>query len=277
MSNVGAISTGHASASAAPPGRIGGSRENHVGWAIFDNSSRHNAISLGMWRELATLLESYRTDPDVRVVVVTGAGEKSFVSGADISEFESRRSTPEGVAEYSRIAREGQRAIDALGKPLIAMIRGFCMGGGIGLALNCDLRIAADDAVFAIPAVRLGLAYPFTAVQALTSVVGPAYAKEILYTGRRLNAVEALRIGLVNHVVPAADLRRTVQDYATMIADAAPLTVSASKLAVEHAVHLTDTGLAEVEKAVAACMASEDYKEGRRAFSEKRKPNFKGR
>jgi enoyl-CoA hydratase/carnithine racemase len=261
----------------AEPGRVVARREGAVGWAILDNQARRNAVSVAMWQQLAEALRAFRADSEIRAVVLTGAGDKAFAAGADISEFESRRSTEDAIAEYNRIATDANSTLKTFPKPTIAMIRGYCFGGGVGLALGCDLRLAADDAVFSVPAARLGLAYPMGSVKALTDAVGASHAKEILFTARRYGAAEALAIGLVGRVAPVAELEKAVGEVTAMIADNAPLTVAASKLAVDAAVAAAGGDVAAADAAGKAALASEDYKEGRRAFMEKRRPVFVGR
>jgi len=259
------------------PGRIIVRREGAVGWVTFDNQARRNAMSVGMWQQLTEAMNAYAADPEVRAVVLTGAGDKAFVSGADISEFEQRRATPEAIDEYGRIAGAASTALKTIRKPTIAMIRGYCFGGGVGLALACDLRVAADSALFSVPAARLGLAYPFNALKALTDAVGGAYAKEILFTARRYTAAEAMVMRLINRAVPAGDLEAAVAEWTAMIADNAPLTVQASKVAVDAVPSSAGGDLDAVEAAAQAALDSEDYREGRRAFMEKRRPVFTGR
>lgn len=255
-----------------------GKKDAPIGWMIFNNPERRNAVSSEMWGAIPNVLSAFEVDSEVRVVVMTGAGDKAFVSGADISQFEDQRANREANERYSARSGAGTAALASLKKPSIAMIRGFCLGGGLAVALSCDLRICSDDARFGIPAARLGLGYGFDGVRRLVDIVGPAYTNEILFTARQFDAPEALRMGLVNRVVGVAELEETVRSYARMIAENAPLTVRASKMAVREA--LKDPArrkLQELETAVAACFESVDYAEGRRAFMEKRKPNFQGR
>jgi enoyl-CoA hydratase len=244
----------------------------------FNNPEKHNALSLEMRAALPRLLQSLQADQEVRVVVLTGAGSKAFISGADISEFGERRTTPEARAEYDRALSETGRAWISVEKPILAMIRGYCIGGGLLTALQADIRIASDDSQFGVPAARLGLGYDYGAVEALMSVVGPASTAEILFSARRLSAPEALAIGLVNRVVSAEQLEAEVMDLARTIAQNAPLTVRACKAAIREARREPDRrNVDRVARLVEACFRSDDYREGQRAFAEHRQPRFTGR
>jgi len=249
-----------------------------IGWVTFNNPERHNAVSLEMWQGLGDALEAFQADPGVRVVVMKGAGTKAFVSGADISEFDSRRASAEQKQEYGQVTARGNRWLRQLEKPLLAMIRGYCIGGGLAIALNADVRIATPGSRFGIPAARLGLGYDYGGVAALARLVGPSVARDILFSARLLDADEALRVGLINRIVPDESLEAEVRAYAETIAANAPLTVRAAKAAVnEWERDPANRNHAAVEALVNACFDSEDYREGRRAFAEKRRPSFHGR
>ena len=248
-----------------------------VAVVTFNNPGKRNALSSGMRAALPGLLEALQADDDIRVVVVTGAGDKAFASGADISEFADRRTSPEARAEYDRVSAALSRSWHDLGKPLIAMIRGFCIGGGLFTALQADIRVASDDSQFGVPAARLGLGPGFAGVTALTSLVGPSWAAEILFSARRFPAAEALQMGLVNRVVPAASLRDEVMGLAQSIAQNAPLTVAASKAAIREARRSPGRrDPARVEAMIEACFQSDDYREGQRAFAESARPPSPG-
>lgn len=249
-----------------------------IGWMVFNNPERRNAVSSEMWAAIPAIMDRFEADPAVRVVVLTGAGDKAFVAGADISQFEQQRATPEQVAAYDAVSDIAGQRIATSPKPTIAMIRGFCIGGGVGIAIGCDLRIAGEGAKFGIPATRLGLGYGPSGVKKLMDLVGPSHVKEIFFTARHFTAAEALGMGLVNRVVPDAELEAYVRSYCATIADNAPLTMQAVKRTVaELSKASPDADLAACDRMVQACFDSEDYVEGRRAFMEKRRPVFKGR
>jgi len=253
-------------------------KENDIGWMVFNQPEKRNAVSYDMWLAIPRIMENFEADPDVRVIVLTGAGDKAFISGADISEFEDKRGTPEAIAVYNAAGDKANAALIGTTKPTMSMIRGFCVGGGLATALTTDLRICADDSRFAVPAAKLGLGYAYPGIKRLSDIVGPSFAKEIFFTGRLFSCEEARVMGLVNRVVPVAELEKYVTDYAGMIAGNAPLTVKAAKMAINATVKDPDKrDFAAIDAAIETCFASEDYKEGRRAFMEKRKPAFQGR
>ena len=252
--------------------------EDGVGLITFNQPEKRNAMSVNMWEGLVQILDAFAEDDDVRVIVLTGAGHKAFVSGADISQFEKNRANANAQLEYDKLTSSGRAKLAAFPKPVIARIRGFCLGGGLGIAMQADVRIAAVDSEFGIPAARLGIAYGFDMVRKLVSLVGPAHARTMLYTGNRIDATEAERIGLVNKVVSDEDLSDHVVDLARTIADNAPLSVRAAKLAVDESLKTdSERDVDAVTKAVLACFDSADYREGRTAFMEKRSPRFAGR
>jgi enoyl-CoA hydratase len=252
-------------------------KDGHVGYVIFNNPERHNAVSLDMWAATSQILETFAKDDAVRVVVITGAGGKSFVSGADISKFESERSSLEAVKHYNTIVARANESIAEFPKPTIAMIRGYCIGGGLGLAVCCDLRICSDNSKFGIPAAKLGLGYSYPGVKRLSDLVGPSFAKEIFFTARQFDAEEARVMGLINRIVAAEELEKYVKNYADTIANNAPLTVKTAKfIANETMRDESKRNPARCAELVEQCFKSNDYTEGRKAFMEKRKPVFTG-
>jgi enoyl-CoA hydratase len=248
-----------------------------VGWLTIDNQPRHNAMSYAMWQMLPTLIEEMERDPTVRVIVLRGAGDRAFVSGADISEFEQKRGTGDAVRQYDQASKNAQLSLRIVSKPVVAMIKGYCVGGGLALALECDLRIACADAMLGIPAAKLGLGYNFDGIKRLTDIIGPARAKEVFFTARLFNASEAFQMGLVNAVVSSSELETYLGEYVAAIARNAPLTIKAAKYAVGEAVKgEAARDLDRAQALVDACFASRDYIEGRQAFKEKRQPRFQG-
>ena len=256
--------------------RIIARKDGAIGWLVFNNPDRRNAVSLDMWEAIPKVLDDFAADAAIRAIVLTGAGDKAFVSGADISQFEKQRSSAETVAHYDAVGERAQTTLKQCDKPVIAMIRGYCIGGGLAIAMLCDLRICSDDARFGIPAAKMGLGYRASSMKNLVDIVGAAYAREIMITARQFSPEEALRMGLVHKVVGVAELEKTTRDYCEMIAANAPLTMRAAKRIIRE----VSAAKYDVEACAAwvkECFDSEDYREGRSAFMEKRKPVFKGR
>jgi enoyl-CoA hydratase len=250
-------------------------RDGPIGYLILDNPARRNAISAAMWRAIPNTIASFNDDTTIRCIVIRGAGDIAFAAGADISEFENNRATDEAVQAYEAATGAAHRALEASPKPVIAQIQGFCLGGGVALALSCDLRYCADDAQFAIPAARLGIGYGIHGHRRLVATVGHANAREMMFSARRYDARGAFDLGLVNRVLPTTELDNYVRTLAHDLAANAPLTQAASKHAIntliEHAGDFTTC-----EALITRCMHSADYREGRTAFMEKRKPRFTG-
>ena len=258
--------------------RIVAEKQGPVGWLTFNNPARRNAISIDMWEAIPKVLDRFEQDPEVRAIVLKGEGDKAFVSGADVSQYEKQRSSVEGVQYYEEIAGRVAERLQNCDKVIVAMIRGYCLGAGVNIALCCDLRIAAEDAKLGIPAAKLGLGYRASSLKNLIDIVGPAYAREVLITGRHFSAAEAKTMGLVHRVAPVAELESLVLEYCAMISENAPLTIRASKRIVRELLKSSATFDAEACAAlVKACFESQDYIEGRRAFMEKRKPVFQGK
>lgn len=256
--------------------RIDARGEGAIGWMVFNNPARRNAVSVGMWEAIPRVLEDFGADPAIRVLVLAGAGDKAFVSGADISQFDTQRSVPEAVQRYEELAEGAQAKLATFDKPTVAMVRGYCLGAGLNIANVCDLRIAADDARFGIPAARMGLGYRASSMKNLVDVVGIARAKEIMISARQFTAAEAKDMGLVHRVVPAAELERATREYCEAIAANAPLTMRAAKRIIRE-ITRSQYDAALCRRWVKECFDSADYVEGRKAFMEKRKPNFQGK
>lgn len=249
-----------------------------VAWITFNDPARHNAVSYAMWEGITTALAHLETDSEIRAVVLTGAGEKSFVSGANIKQFDDLRSGREAAQDYEVVAERAQLAIYNFSKPSLARIHGYCIGGGLNIALCCDIRIASAASQFSIPAGRLGLGYRLSALRNLVTVVGAAQALDIFLTGSRFGADEALQRGLVHLVTPREELDDRLGEKLAAIAANAPLTLKAGKFMVRQLQRLpSDIDLEACQTMLMQCFDSEDYEEGKRAFAEKRPPAFQGR
>ena len=252
--------------------------EGAVATVMFSNPPRMNAMTHDMWTAVPATFAALDADPAVRVIVCKGDGERAFISGADISQFEKLRGTVEAQVEYNRAVEQAYLAPIKCSKPVIASIRGICIGGGLGFAAACDLRLCAEDAVFRMPAARLGLGYSPSGVRRFMNVIGAANTSDLFFTARKFDAAEALRMGFVSRVVPVAELAAATAELCSLIAENAPLTVAAAKFAVQQALRdPEERDMAKAVKLVEDCFASADHKEGRRAFMEKRKPTFTGR
>lgn len=259
-------------------GKIVAERQGHLGRVIFDNLKKHNAMSKPMWDALAETMHNFDADESVRVIVLEGAGEKAFVSGADISKFENERANVARIKEYGVSVNRAYASVQYALKPTIAKIGGYCYGGGMGIAICCDLRICSDNSSFCIPAAKLGVGYGHQNTKVLMDLVGPSFTKEIFYTGRRFSAEEARSMGLVNHVVTRAELDGYVDEYVDTMAGNAPLSLKTTNLIVNELLkEENQRNMALCEQLVDECAASQDIEEGRRAFMEKRKPEFIGR
>jgi len=253
-------------------------RRDHIATVVFNRPQMRNAFNLAMWTAMPGIIEGLARDPAVRGIVFRGAGEEAFASGADISEFKEVRKDRATAEAYNARTEAAYHAIEACPKPTVAMIYGFCMGGAVAIALGCDLRVAADTGKFGIPAARLGIVYGLHSVKRLVSLVGPAAAKDILFSARTFDAQEALAIGFLNRVLAAAELAAFTYEYLAKVADNAPLSVQGAKFVVEAIVE--DGGVAnkaEIDRLQLATFDSEDYREGTEAFLEKRRPKFTGR
>lgn len=259
-------------------GKVISRKDGNVGYLVFSNPEKRNAMSLEMWEACSRLLAEYKKDPEIRVVVLAGAGDKAFIAGADISKFGDERSSEAGIKRYNEAVELAYSSVHEFPKPTIAMIRGFAVGGGMGIASCCDLRICSEDAKFAVPAAKLGLGYGYPGVKRLMDIVGPSFTKEIFYTARLFDAAEARTMGLVNRVVGNDELETYVKDYAATIAANALLTVDSISFIVGEALKgESKRDMKRCEDLVTQCFRSADYEEGRKAFMEKRKPAFKGR
>ena len=262
----------------SPTERLIAEIDGPIGWLSFNNPSKMNAMSADMWAGIAPIIDHFERDPAVRAVVLKGAGEKAFISGADINRFEERKASAETAARDSENTRTSLARLEHCSKPTIAMIRGYCLGGGLLVALHCDLRLATESSRLGIPAAKLGIAYTLAGVQKVVDLVGPAFAKEMLYTARQFSGVEAQAMGLVNRAVAEGELESLTRSYCANLAENAPLSIAAAKgVIAELTKPRGELDRAKCEALGKTCMESEDFAEGRRAFGEKRKPVFRGR
>jgi enoyl-CoA hydratase/carnithine racemase len=244
----------------------------------FNNPAKHNALSVDMWEAVPPLLRLAQDDDRVRLVVFSGAGEKAFISGADISQFEDMRAAREAVSRYETMAEQTLTGIYDFPKPTLACIRGYCIGGGVNVAISCDIRVASTDSMFAVPAARLGLGYRYSAMKNLVDLIGPGAAKDLFFTARRIDASEAKALGLVSRICPPEALDAVLGEYTSSLAENAPLTVAAAKAITREILKPSpDLDKALCESLIRACFESADYTEGRSAFMQKRKPVFTGR
>jgi len=262
---------------AEQPGKLEVRREGRVGIVVFDNQRKFNAVNMQMWMDLPAAVDAFVADPEIRVIMLEGAGEKAFISGADISQFGEKRNSAAAQAEYNRATAMGYKSVLDCPKPTIAKIKGVCMGGGLGLAGNCDLRFCSDDAKFRMPAARLGLGYAFEGIKRFSEIIGVANVSDLFFSARIFGAADALQMGFVSKVLPKPDFDAFMKEYTTMVSENAPLTIAATKRALlELRKGTADRDLDTVAKMIEACFDSADYKEGRTAFMEKRTPDFRG-
>jgi enoyl-CoA hydratase/carnithine racemase len=250
--------------------------EDFLGWLVINNPHKKNALDYEMWFQIPEVVNLLNDDNNIRVIIIKGEGD-NFSSGADMSQFDDLRSGGNAALVYNRAIEKAYLSIKKAGKPVIAMIQGYCVGGGCGLALQADLRIAGTSAKFGIPAAKRGVGYNFQGVKDLIDIVGVSYARDILYTGKTYPADDALQMGLINHCVKDSELLEFTKEYGQTIAENAPLTIRAVKLAInEYLQSFEVRDIEKVNEAVQDCFRSRDYREGYQAFLEKRKPKFQG-
>ena len=249
--------------------------EDKVGYIILDNPSRLNAISLSMWEKIGILLKEYENNNNIRCVVLKGKGKKAFSAGADISEFNDNRSQSDTVLKYDNVSKNSLQILQRFSKPTIALIDGYCIGGGLATALSCDIRLASKKSTFAIPAAKLGLAYDYLGIKKLRDIVGPSRAKYIFFTARQFTSDEAMQMGIIEQIFNDSDFDEHTLKVLNAISDNAPLTIASAKLAID-ADPQDSKMIQRCKEFEQVCFSSKDYEEGRLAFSEKRKPFFKG-
>jgi enoyl-CoA hydratase len=256
-------------------GSINSYIENRVGYVILNNPSKLNAISLSMWETIGATLEEYKKNKDIRCVVLTGNGEKAFSAGADISEFNDNRSLEEAVLLYDNVSKKTLKILQNFSKPTVAIINGYCIGGGLATALSCDVRLASEKSTFAIPAAKLGLAYDYLGIKRLRDIIGPSRTKYIFFTARQFSSAEAIQMGIIEQIFKEEDFKEGIMKVLNTIIDNAPLTIASAKLAIDADIDNKEL-YEKCKEFEAVCFSSKDYEEGRLAFSEKRKPIFKG-
>ena len=256
-------------------GHIKSHVEDALGWITIDRPERRNAMNQVMWSDLCRCVQALAADPSIRVILLRGAGDEAFVSGADIGEFGELR-VGDRATQYQRSVEAALAAIEAAPQPVVSLVQGWCIGAGAAIALRTDLRYGADDVVFAIPAARLGLGYGVDDTKALIDAVGAANAREVLYTGQRYSAADAQRLGVFHRVFPTADIEREVGRIAGQLARNAPLTIQSAKVTIQELGRPTPDAK-RMAAGIRRCFASEDYAEGIRAFMGKRAAVFNGR
>jgi enoyl-CoA hydratase/carnithine racemase len=252
--------------------------QDNIATVVFNRPKVRNAISLAMWTEIPDIVDRLIRDDSVRAIVFRGAGNDAFASGADISEFQQNRRDAATAMAYNKTVESACAAVRLCPKPTIAMVYGFCMGGAMAIAMSCDLRFAAEGSRYGIPAAKLSIMYETDAVQQLVDLVGPAYAKDILFSARTVAADEAFRIGLIERLLAVSELEKYTYDYLRTVAANAPLSVRGSKMQLNAIFEgMTDEHRAKMRALRNQSFETEDYKEGTRAFLEKRPPRFQGR